>query len=254
MAEVKDFFFEENRIDHIPDEAYNDIDCVIETVEAISRTTYASIYIIDYHKRNFLYVSNNFFYICGLKASEVKDLGFNFYIERMKPTDMNFLVEMDMLGFQFFQKLPIERRKKYTMSYDFHITNNKSGKQKYLINHQLTPLRLTEDGKVWLALCVVSIPSNRKAGNITMLENNSDGYWFYNKTCKQWDEVKYPQLKDEEKDVLKLSAMGFTVEEIATRIGRSLDTAKKHRKNIFEKLNVKNISEAISRAKSQRLM
>jgi DNA-binding CsgD family transcriptional regulator len=254
MAEANDFFFEENKINYIPDEAYNDIDSIIETAEAISRTTYASIYVIDYYKRNFLYVSDNPFYMCKLTASEVKNLGFNFYVERMKSSDMDFLVKMDLLGFRFLQKLPVEERKKYTMSYDFHLTNSKAGKQKYLINHQLTPLRLTADGKVWLALCVVSIPFNRKAGNITMFENNSDNYWFYNKTSKQWNEMKRPQLKDEEKDVLKLSAMGFTVEEIATRIGRSLDMTKKHRKNIFEKLNANNISEAINRVKNHRLM
>ena len=58
--------------------------------------------------------------------------------------------------------------------------------------------------------------------------------------------MKRPELKDMEKDVLKLSAMGYTMNEIAGEVNRSFDTVKSYRKSLFEKLGVNNITEAIS--------
>lgn len=63
-----------------------------------------------------------------------------------------------------------------------------------------------------------------------------------------------PALTDGEKDVLTLSIQGFTMSEIADRICLSPDTIKKYRKRIFEKLNVRNISEAIVAATNSRLL
>ena len=58
--------------------------------------------------------------------------------------------------------------------------------------------------------------------------------------------MKRPELKDMEKDVLKLSAMCYTMNEIAGEVNRSFDTVKSYRKSLFEKLGVNNITEAIS--------
>ena len=54
-----------------------------------------------------------------------------------------------------------------------------------------------------------------------------------------------PKLKNVEIEVLRLSAMGYTMNEIADEVHRSQDTVKMHRKDIFEKLNVDNIAAAI---------
>ena len=63
-----------------------------------------------------------------------------------------------------------------------------------------------------------------------------------------------PELKEMEKEVLKLSAMGYTMNEIADKINRSFDTVKSYRRTLLEKLEVANISEAISFAINYRLI
>jgi DNA-binding CsgD family transcriptional regulator len=67
-------------------------------------------------------------------------------------------------------------------------------------------------------------------------------------------EMSRPELKDMEREVLKLSAMGYTMNEIADIISRSFDTVKSYRKSLLEKLDVANISEAISFAINYRLI
>ena len=63
-----------------------------------------------------------------------------------------------------------------------------------------------------------------------------------------------PTLTESEKSVLTLSIQGYTMSEIADKICLSLDTIKKYRKRIFEKLDVHNISEAIVAATNNKLL
>ncbi|MGI6792848.1 response regulator transcription factor [Bacteroides sp. KG68] len=253
MAEVKDFFIRENTIDYIPDEAYDNINYIIEDIDAFSHTTYKSVYVIDYFRQNFLYVSDNPLFLCGMTPEEVQVMGYNFYINQVAPEDLDLLLEINTAGFQFLQNIPTRELRDYTISYDFHIINSQS-KKKWLINHQITPLRLTEKGQVWLAFCAASISSADKSGNIEMSKNKTKDLWIYNRSTKKWKEKPRPELKEVEKDVLKLSAMGYTMQEIADEVNRSFDTVKVYRKSLLEKLGVENIVEAINYAKNHKII
>lgn len=79
-------------------------------------------------------------------------------------------------------------------------------------------------------------------------------YSAYNTVTRRWDKKTMPSLTDGEKSVLTLSIQGFTMSEIADRICLSPDTIKKYRQRIFEKLGVRNISEAIAAATNNKLL
>lgn len=49
-----------------------------------------------------------------------------------------------------------------------------------------------------------------------------------------------------ERDVLHLSAQGYTMQEIAATLCKSIDTVKACKRALFAKLDVKNIAEALS--------
>ena len=253
MANVEDFFIPDNSVGIIPSESYESISHLVDEIDAFSRLTYKSVYIIDYYKRNFLYVSNNPLFLCGLSPHEVQELGYNFYIDNVPAEDLNFLLEINVAGFQFLKNIEPEEKKKYTISYCFNIIN-KHSKKTQLINHQITPLKLTKSGEIWLALCVASIPSNGTMGEIIMSHDQSNSHWIYNRTTKRWKEKTMYNLKDIEIQVLKYSMMGYTLNEISDLIHRSFDTVKVYRKTILEKLNADNITEAINIAITYRLI
>jgi PAS domain-containing protein len=183
MIDIKDYFTEVSRISHIPNEEYDRLDDLIAGIDAFSRTTYRGIYVIDYYRQNFLYVSDNPFFLYGFTVEEVKELGFKFYINHMHHNDFKLFKEMDIIVYQFLQRCPAEEIKNFTLSYDFYI-KNKLSRQKHLVNHQITPLRMAECGKVWLALCVTTIPSNKKAGNITMYKSGIAGFCRVFQCCR----------------------------------------------------------------------
>lgn len=253
MTEIQDFFIDENTIEYVSDDAYKNIKYIIEDITAISRITYKSIYVIDYYKKNFLFVSDNPFFLCGMTAEEVQKMGYKFYINQVTTEDLDLLLEINVAGFKFAQNIPTNELRDYSISCDFHIVNNVS-KKEWLVNHHLTPLRLTENGKVWLALCIVSIPPGKKSGNIVITNNKTKKQWKYNRVSKKWKEAPTPKLKDVEIEVLKLSAIGYTMQEIADEVNRSFDAVKVYRKSLFKKLGVDNIIEAINLAQTRKII
>ena len=63
-----------------------------------------------------------------------------------------------------------------------------------------------------------------------------------------------PALTDGEKAVIILSIQGYTMTEIGDKMCLSPETIKKYRKQIFEKLGVRNITEAIIAATNNKLL
>lgn len=248
---INEFFIPDNEV-RLPEELdYSRVDEYIRSAEAFSRSSYQSVYIIDYFRQNFLYVSSNPMFLCGLSSERVNELGYRFYLDFVPEDEQPMLLTLNKAGFAFYNDIPVHERKDWYISYDFHILNE--GK-KILINHKLTPLALTSDGRIWLALCVVSAATHTDAGHIEMHRVGSSEYFEYSTVSRRWIKKQMPTLTDGEKTVLTLSIQGYTMSEIADKIYLSTDTIKKYRKHIFEKLEVRNISEAIVAATNNKLL
>ena len=77
---IDDFFIPDNKV-KLPEALdYTRAVEYIRTAEAFSRATYQSVYIIDYFKKKFLYVSPNSLFWGGLTPDEVCDLNYRFYL------------------------------------------------------------------------------------------------------------------------------------------------------------------------------
>ncbi len=251
MERVDDFFIPENEVRLRNELDYDRVSEYVNAVEAFSRLTYQSVYIIDYFRQNFLYVSPNPMFLCGMTPEEVCRLGYRFYSDHVPEDEQQLLLTINKVGFSFYDKIPVAERKEWFISYDFHIINDG---HRILINHKLTPLALTSDGRIWLALCAVSAATHTEAGHIEMHRTGSSEYFEYNPQSRRWDRHQIPTLTDGEKSVLTLSIQGYTMTEIADRMCLSPDTIKKYRQNIFHKLDVRNISEAIVAATNSKLL
>ena len=244
MNQNKSFFSLKNTVQEISESDIKQTANYIETIEALTRITNSSVYVIDYEKKGFDYVSDNPLFLCGNSAEEVKQMGYNFYFKNVPEKDLDLLLLINTAGFDFYEKIPKQERKNYTISYDFLLQTIED--RQILINQKLTPLFLTQEGKIWKAICIVSLSSQKNSGNIIISNNSGNETFYYDLEKNCWKKLQKIFISEREKEILRFSIRGYSINEIAEKIFISPDTVKFHRKKLFEKLDVSNISEAIS--------
>jgi len=237
-------FFRPIHLDSTPSEYdYGIVKYYTRVADALSQLSYHSIYLIDYYKRGFLYVSDNPLFLCGKSAKQVLQAGYSFYLKSVPPDDLQLLLKINEEGFRFYNEIPLDERSDYSISYDFRL--NQPDGHLMLINHKLAPLILDTAGNIWIALCLVSLSSNNKPGNIVIKNTKKQTIFEYDLVLEKWIEQKIVRLNNQEKEILMLACQGHTVQRIAKELFLSVDTIKFHKKNLFKKLKASSISEAI---------
>ena len=106
---INDFFRPINTDLQIPDSDYSKTDVCIAMANALARNTNHSLYIIDYNRKNFLYVSSNPLFLCGRSPEEVQQKGYAFYFEVVPSDEINRLMEINEAGFRFYYDQPVEK-------------------------------------------------------------------------------------------------------------------------------------------------
>ena len=127
----------------IPESDYVRTDVCVAMANALARNTNHSLYIIDYNRRNFLYVSSNPLFLCGRSPEEVRQKGYAFYFEVVPPDEMKRLMEINEAGFRFYYSQPTEKRLDLSIEYDFHLCMPEN--RRHLVHHKLTPVLLYEN-------------------------------------------------------------------------------------------------------------
>ncbi|MGH1518492.1 response regulator transcription factor [Chryseobacterium sp. JK1] len=250
--EKDSFFNHRNTISHVSEEEKEQQFSYLESIKAFARATYTSIYVIDYMKQGFEYVSDNPLFLCGNTPEQILEMGYAFYFKYVPKNDLELLLKINSVGFDFYDKISLEDRLDYTISYDFHIINKEN--KKILVNQKLTPLFLNKDGKIWKAVCIISISSERDSGNIKIYRNGENKVYHYRLDRDIWETEKKAVLSKREIEILQLCARGFTINDIAEAIFISPDTVKFHRRKLFERLEVSSITEAIAYATNNKLI
>lgn len=240
-----------NIIEPMDESDYDVVESIIKTVKSFECLAYERIYIIDYYKNEFLYTSHKFGKMFGIDSDDVKKMGYRFYIENIAKADMDMLLEIKDKSFQLFYNLPIVERLDYRLLCNFNVT---IGGRRRLICHKLTPLALTKYGKLWLAMCTVSFATGKDMGDIVMKKLGSESYFRYSIVKHEWEVFQEIELSDKELEVLMLTTQGFTMSEIANMICKSIDTIKTYKKNIFHKMGVSNIAEALTYVQNHQLI
>ena len=173
--DFNDLFSPKNTVTQLSLKDLEQANHYIELVKAFARVTNNSIYIIDYQLKSFEFVSDNPLFLAGLSPGKVMEMGYSFYQKYVPLTDFEMLININNAGFSFYETIPLEERKLYVISYDFQIQD--ASKKYILINHKLTPFFLTEEGKIWKAMCIVSLSSKISSGNVTIEKLHSDLIW-----------------------------------------------------------------------------
>ena len=80
MDEKDSFFNHRNTISSVTEEEKEQQFSYLESIKAFSRATYTSIYVIDYMKQGFEYVSDNPLFLCGNTPEQVLEMDMLFIL------------------------------------------------------------------------------------------------------------------------------------------------------------------------------
>ena len=236
----------------VSEEDYTQVKICVSMADAMARSTNCSLYIIDYNCKDFLYVSSNQLFLCGYTPEDVMMKGYGFYFDVVPEEELRMLFEINEAGFNFYNKLPVDKRLDYIIEYDFHICPSDGHTQ--LIHHKLAPMLLDRKGNLWLALCTVSLSPSKDVGNVIISNKENTERFRYSFEGKRWHKQPDITLTERETDILRLSVKGFSNNEIAECLFIDVNTVKFHKKSLFSKLKAKNITEAIGIASNMRLI
>jgi len=250
---ISDFFEPIKATQYIGSDNYAHIEKYLNALKAISKLSDLSYYIIDYYRKNFFYVSSNPLFLSGYSQQEVLKLGYDFYGECVPHEDLLLLFELNEAGFKFFYELPVERREHATISYDF-ILKHKSNNSLVMINHKLAPLLLTEDGNIWMAICLVRLSSRKSSGGVHIIMRDEHTHYNFSRMEKIFKKTEDIKLSKKESEVLKYIALGYCMNRIASIMDISVSTIKNHKTSILKKLQVENITEAVFNASKQGVL
>ncbi len=241
---ISDFFGPINPTKYIGSDDYAKVQSNLNALKAVSKICDLSYYIIDYYRKEFFYVSPNPLFLSGYSRQEVLKMGYDFYDVCVPAEDLQLLHELNEAGFKFFYELPIQRREHATISYDFRLKNRNLGSL-IMINHKLAPLLLTEDGNIWMAICLVTLSSKQIPGDVHIITKDDQTRYDFNRAEKTFEETEIKKLTKKEYEILKLIALGNGLDEISGKLEVSTSTVKNHKTRIFRKLNVKTSAEAV---------
>jgi Response regulator containing a CheY-like receiver domain and an HTH DNA-binding domain len=250
---ISDFFEPIKATQYIGSYNYSHVEKHLNALKAISKICDLSYYIIDYYRKNFFYVSPNPLFLSGYSQEEVLKLGYDFYGECVAYEDLLLLFELNEAGFSFFYELPVERREHATISYDFKL-KHKSNNSLVMINHKLAPLLLTEDGNIWMAICLVTLSSRKSSGDVHIIMQDNHTRYNFNRGKKLFMKIEIQNLTKKELEVLRWIAMGYCIDDIVSLMNISGSTIKNHKTSILKKMQVQNITEAVFNASKQGIL
>jgi len=252
--EISDFFEPIQATKYIGSNNYIKIESYLKSLQAISKLCELSYYIIDYYKKSFYYVSPNPLFLSGYTREEVLKLGYDFYGLCVPDDDLVLLFNLNIAGFNFFYSLQKERRENAIISYDFRL-KHKTNQSLIMINHKLGPLLLTDDGNIWMAICVVTLSSRKEPGDVHIVMQDDQSRFNFNIENKTFEVAqKNEGLTKREKEILKFIAIGDRIEVISKKLKITESTIKNHKTKIFEKLHANSAAEAVFYASKQNLI
>jgi len=223
-----------------------------EIAKAIDRLTYKSIYIFDCFQKKIEYISGHRFFLHNLTSEDIIGMGEQFFFTFIRTEDQLIVNQANQAAFAFYATLPESERKSYTLAYNFHLVDE--NQNTVLVNHRLTPLLITDDGKIEKTLGMISLATSNLSGNITLSKDGDSAILEYDIETEQWIHHSKITLSKREIQILRFYAQGLTINEIASVLNLSADTIKFHRRNLLLKMEANTINKALAYATAYKLI
>lgn len=227
------------------DNVSNTKDYYIEVAKTFAELSYQGVYILDLNTGKFVFSSDYQLLRCGLSEEEMLGKGLDYFSLLIPNDEREMLRDIKTVITSSYEGIPSEYKKQLIIFLNFHINIEK---RFVMICHKLHLIDFDEKGEPRYLIGLVS-PSVHRDEPVIMAGITGTDYAFrYLSESKSWEPLTLVHLSNEEITMLRLTMQGYSLEGIGSLMFKSVDTIKFYRRQVFSKLNVSNISEAIAYA------
>lgn len=214
----------------------------------LSQLNNCCFFIVDLHKMEYLFTSDNFKNIFGYLPAKKNpdDAADNLFLDsKIHPDDFAFYKKIQMEVGQFILSQPKEERINYKHVFELRVQNIQG--EYVRVSWERQALETDKSGNLWLMLGIINVSPYQS-------DTAAIKSFFVNlKTGQRIDfnsSNKPPfELTARENEVLKHIQHGLLSKEIAEKLSISINTVNIHRQNILQKMNVDNSLEAVNYAR-----
>ncbi|MGN1236283.1 MAG: response regulator transcription factor [Bacteroidaceae bacterium] len=239
MKDKIQYLYQSDINEQIGEEEYSRVETIVKTMEAVSKISNQSWFVIDYYRQQLIYRSKQLIFIDHAREEDFKCESINPYLSYVAEEDLNRMVESKQRCKDFFHKFSDEDKQNHVSVINFRIELH--GK-KIMIFQKYTPLLLRPNGKPWLGMFSIGHSIAKDYGKI---------YYFYGKSRFEYLEKSHTfkeerlSLSEMERKIMHGFYSGFSDKEICEKLCLSPNTIKTHKKNLYSKLCVRSREEAM---------
>ncbi|MBR1785316.1 MAG: helix-turn-helix transcriptional regulator [Bacteroidales bacterium] len=221
------------------------IECYIEMASSFASMSYQGVYLLDLVRNRYIYMSDYPLLRYSISDGDVTSHGINTLDRLIPDEDISQLSDVAETVLSAYNNMPSEIRAKMMLYLNFHI---KYDRRQIMVCHKLKLLNFDHSGTPHIMLGLVA-PSPYDGDASIMASIPGTGHLY---KCSyvdhSWQLIHLGQLSPDELTMLRLTIQGHSIERIAALMFKSADSIKFYRRQVFQKLNVKNITEAIAYA------
>ena len=222
-----------------------------EVVHAYARNLRQTYIVFDYYRKGIMCMSPDSLFLNGENFEDIREDWLGYFQQFIPEDEHRGLTNAHDAAFHFFTEMADAPSTDYTLTIKYHF---RIGNHILLVSHKDTALKLAPCGRPWLVACALTAESPNDPGYIEIKKLGTNRVWRYDKDGNSWTETETKPLKGFEKNILIYSSQGLSLESIAERLGKSPNTIRTQKRNLFMKMGVKTSNEAISYAKDYNLI
>lgn len=197
------------------------------------------------HRDNPIYVTHNFYtYFGNHMPINRKSLE-----QRIHPYDLSSFLVIRKKFIDFIYKQPIDQRMNYSQMYELRVMTEQKEYVRITSQHRIVDIDIY--GNPTATMVWIQIAPNQ------FLEEGLKFHCVDSKSgmiISTYQFIDKLLLTEREKEILKMSSLGFITKEIAEQLYISVHTVNRHKQNILQKLNANNILEAIDIARKEEML
>jgi len=223
--------------------------------EDVSSMMTEALVILDFHQKNFLFMSNHNLSLGGFTLENSKEHGYDFFKKTIHPDDLPFWIDVHHAIIDSLNNDVLPADKVNYFSFLLRVRSAFSFKKKtdYLMIYvKMKPKWINE--QLRYGICLLSASVMRKPNRHLHVHYINKGHSEYSFQTQKWTHHPFSLLSERNREMLVWAQQGLSIKETADKMDVITKTIEKMRQNLFGKWEVNSIEQAIQYANNRRLL